>query len=279
MAKLPPPPVEPIVLRRLHLRCGDWSVRALRVNRHLQPFDRYAPHRHTHGQLLLYLRGHGEQRIGRRRYPVGPGAVFFIPPGRPHEFREQAPRRAICLVANLGGAAPRRTGCRHAHLSAESLANVRQHVAALSSEDGRTLDLAAGGAALLILDACRRACTGKAQPHQSNAAILTRLQRAWCADNDGRRPRPAELARRAGLQKDYLNRLVKRACGLTLGQWRDRELLRSAEQELRRGARVAAVCESLGFSDPNYFARWFRKQTGLPPSQWQGGSNATGHYS
>ena len=278
MAKLPPPPFEPLVLRRLHLRCGEWSVRALQVNRHLQPFDRYAPHRHAHGQLLLYLRGHGEQRIGRRRYPVGPGAVFIIPPGRLHEFREQAPRRAICLVADLGGAAPRRTGCRHGHLSAESLATVRQHVAALSAEDGRNLDLAAGGAALLILDACRRACAGKAPPQQSNAAILARLRRAWRADNDGRWPRPAELSRRVGLQKDYLNRLVRRACGLTLGQWRDRELLRSAEKEMKRGARVAAVCASLGFSDPNYFARWFRKQTGLPPSQWLGGSNAMRHY-
>ena len=80
---------------------------------------------------------------------------------------------------------------------------------------------------------------------------------------------PGGLARRTGLQKDYLNRLVRRACGLTLGQWRDRELLRAAEDELKRGARVAAVSGSLGFSDPSYFARWFRKQTGLPPSHWQ----------
>jgi AraC family transcriptional activator of pobA len=62
---------------------------------------------------------------------------------------------------------------------------------------------------------------------------------------------------------------VRRACGLTLGQWRDRELLRTAEDQLKRGARVAVVSASLGFSDPSYFARWFRKQTGLPPSHWQ----------
>ncbi|MEX1009872.1 MAG: AraC family transcriptional regulator [Chthoniobacterales bacterium] len=269
MAKNPLPPVAPIVLRRLQLRCGDWSVRSLRVNRHLQPFDRYAPHRHPHGQLLLYLRGHGEQHAGRQRYPVVPGSVFFIPPGRIHAFREQAPRRAICLVADLGGTAPKKNGFRRGQLSAESLAAVRQHVATLSAERGRNLDLTAGGAALLILDRCRRACTGEASPDRSGAAILARLRRGWHADEEGHWPRPAELALRTGLQKDYLNRLVRRASGLTLGQWRDRELLRAAESDLRRGTRVASVADALGFSDPSYFARWFRKQTGLPPSHWQ----------
>ena len=272
MPKTLSPPVEPIVLRRLQLRCGDWSVRSLRVNRHLQPFDRFAPHRHAHGQLLLYLRGRGEQRIGRRRYPVGPGAVFFIPPCRIHEFREQAPRRAICLVADLGGTGPRSLGLRSSWLSAEALASIRQHVASLSMERGKGLDLAAGGAALLIIETCRRACLGQPLP-APGTSVMKRLERAWqAATADGIQPGPAELARRAGLQKDYLNRLVRRTSGLTLGQWRDRELLRSAEADLRRGRGVHGVADSLGFCDASYFARWFRKQTGLPPSQWSADS-------
>ena len=271
MPKAPPPPLEPIFLRRLHLRCGDWSVRSLRVNRHLQPFDHYAPHRHPHGQLLVYLRGYGEQRVGRQRHPVVPGAVFFIPPGRIHEFREQAPRRAICLVADLGGAEPRRLGTRHGRLSAEALADVRQQVASLSAESGRNLDLSAGGAALLILEICRRACTAGGSSTRATGAVLGRLQRVCRADEEGRWPRPGELARRVGLQKDYLNRLVRRSCGLTLGQWRDRELLRAAETLLRRGRSITRISDSLGFNDSNYFARWFRRQTGLPPSHWQSG--------
>ena len=227
-------PVQPIVLRRLDLRCGEWTVRSLRVNRHLQPFDRYAPHRHAHGQLLLYLRGRGEQRVGDKKLPVGPGAVFFIPPARVHEFREQAPRRAICLVADLGGKGPRALGFRHGWLSAEALACLKE-------------PQGSGG-----------------------AAIMKRLQRVWRPDatSGSSWVRPAELAKRVGLQKDYLNRLVRRATGLTLGQWRDRELLRAAEASLRHGHRVAVVASDLGFSDANYFARWFRKQTGLSPSHW-----------
>ena len=267
MAKLPPSPLEPLLLRHLQLRCGAWVVRSLRVNRHLQPFDRVAPHRHRHGQLLLYLRGRGEQRVGSRHWQVGPGAVFFIPPGRLHEFREDAPRRAICLVSDLGGGGPAHFGFRQGWLSAEKLAEVRQHVASLSREEGRRLDLGAGGAALMILEACRRACLGERA--RAGAGLLGRLQRAWRRDESGAWPRPAALARRVGLQKDYLNRLVRRECGLTLGQWRDRELLRLAEAELTRRVAVGEAAADLGFSDASYFARWFRKQTGLPPSQWK----------
>lgn len=270
MAKPPPAPVEPILLRDLCLRCGEWSVRSLRVNRHLQPFDRMAPHRHPQGQLLLYLRGYGEQRIGPKRYSVGPGAVFFIPPGRIHEFREKAPRRAICLVANLGGAGPKAQGVSCGWLSAEALAKVRQQVAILSAESGHNLELTAGGAALLIIDTCRAACSKNTPPSRAGAGLTERLRRALQPDGHSPWPRPAELARRVGLQKDYLNRLVSRACGLTLGQWRDRELLRAAESKLRRGAKVTAVADELGFNDSSYFARWFRKQTGLTPVQWRG---------
>jgi AraC family L-rhamnose operon transcriptional activator RhaR len=270
MAKNLPAPVEPIVLRRLRLRCGDWAVRALRVNRHLHPFDHPAPHRHAHGQLLLYLRGSGEQRIGSVRRRVAPGAVFFIPPGRIHDFREEAPRRAICLVADLSGPAVRRQGCLHGWLSADSLATVRQHVAALAAEAQKPFDLGAGGAALLIIEACRRCCLGERPPAPEQGGVVSRLQRVWRPGADGTWPRPAELARSAGLQQDYLNRLVRRSAGLTLGQWRDRELLRLAEAELRRGAGVNAVAAKLGFADQSYFARWFRKQTGLAPTQWRG---------
>lgn len=263
-------PVEPLVLHRLRLRCGDWTVRALRVNRHLQPFDHRSPHRHTHGQLLLYLRGIGEQRAGNVRARVGPGAVFFIPPGRIHDFREEPPRRAICLVADLSGPAVRRQGFRHGWLTAGALASVRQHVAALAGAAGKPFDLGAGGAALLIIEACRRSWSGEGSKAPDPGGITGRLRRAWRQDSDGSWPRPSELARRAGLQQDYLNRLVRRAVGLTLGQWRDRELLRLAEAELRRGSDVSTAASKLGFTDQSYFARWFRKQTGLAPTQWRG---------
>ena len=266
-------PVRPILLRKLHLRCGDWSVKELRVNRHLQPFDLGTPHRHPHGQLLLYLRGHGEQRIGGLRHPVAPGAVFFIPPGAEHAFLEHSPRLAICLVADLSGTGPTRFGTATGWLPAEELAHVRERLNQLAHErEAREsgddpLELGAGGAALLVLESCRRACLGALPAGSEGTAITRRLLRSVKPGEAV--PPPGELARRAGLQHDYLNRIVRRSSGLTLGQWRARELLKACERELSKGGSIGSAALRLGFSDPNYFSRWFRRQTGMTPRVWQ----------
>lgn len=282
------PPLRPILLKRLRLRCGDWSIRELRVNRHLHPFDRESPHRHAHGQLLVYLRGRGEQRIGRKLHPVGPGAVFFIPPGKAHAFLEESPRLAICLVADLGGPGPARFGTASGWLPAEELAGVRErlnllaHESPLRSKSERTpegpgnLELGAGGTALLLLESCRRACLVSAPVVNEGAAVTTRLLRSL--EPGALTPAPAELARRVGLQKDYLNRLVRRSTGLTLGQWRARELLKASVRELARKGSIGAAAEQLGFSDANYFARWFRRQTGMTPRTWRSREGSSGSW-
>jgi AraC family L-rhamnose operon transcriptional activator RhaR len=73
---------------------------------------------------------------------------------------------------------------------------------------------------------------------------------------------------RSGYQRDHLNRLVKRETGLTLGQLRMQRRLARAKELLAQGIRVADVAEAVGVLDQNYFARWFRRQTGQPPSRW-----------
>jgi AraC family transcriptional regulator, transcriptional activator of pobA len=41
-----------------------------------------------------------------------------------------------------------------------------------------------------------------------------------------------------------------------------------AQQLLPQMKNVAEVAAALGFHDPNYFSRWFRKQTGQSPTGW-----------
>ena len=50
----------------------------------IAPRERIPLHRHKIDELLVYLRGHGEVRLGNRRYPVEAGTSVFVPAGAAH---------------------------------------------------------------------------------------------------------------------------------------------------------------------------------------------------
>ena len=78
-----------------------------------------------------------------------------------------------------------------------------------------------------------------------------------------------EIARESGYVRDALSRRLKREHGLSLRGLRDQERLQAAQTALREDAGIGAAAAKAGFDDPNYFSRWFRKQTGLTPSAWR----------
>ena len=79
------------------------------------------------------------------------------------------------------------------------------------------------------------------------------------------------MARRIGYQPDYLNRMLKQFCGLTLGELRGAARLQTARRLLSETRPIADVAIETGFDDPNYFSRWFRAQTGYTPTAWRVG--------
>jgi AraC-like DNA-binding protein len=85
-----------------------------------------------------------------------------------------------------------------------------------------------------------------------------------------RTPAPlAKVARAAGYHPDHLNRKLKNESGIGLRALRDQLRLEAAQAALRSAPTVAEAAASAGFDDPNYFARWFRQQTGLTPTDWK----------
>jgi AraC-like DNA-binding protein len=97
------------------------------------------------------------------------------------------------------------------------------------------------------------------------ASVFTRVRELL------RAPTPlAAVARHAGYDPDHLTRKLKREGGLGLRALRDRLRLESAQAALRTSVTVAEAAVQSGFEDPNYFTRWFRRQTGQTPSEFRG---------
>ncbi len=263
---------QPLVLRKLDIRIPRLHVRQMGVHRHLPETTALEPHTHRFAQCLLYLSGRGNQQIGDSIHPVHAGTAVFMPPRVQHAFLRQANRRPICLVLDFDWRGAVRKPPAVRPLPAIAFRQGQQLVAeiarlerrpasgpALQTSAGilRLLDLLLGGLGLK-----EPAPGNPASPVQRKLEKLLDQQDAATLSAGG-------LARRTGYQHDYLNRLLKRQSGLTVGQMRTLKRLARAQQLLREARSVSGVATALEFTDSNYFARWFRKQTGMTPTQWR----------
>lgn len=80
----------------------------------------------------------------------------------------------------------------------------------------------------------------------------------------------AEIAGRTHLSVSYLKALFRTYAGVSPGAYYDRLRCREACRRLIAGESVREVAEGLGFSSPNYFSLFFRRQTGILPSRYAG---------
>jgi AraC-like DNA-binding protein/DNA-binding response OmpR family regulator len=79
-----------------------------------------------------------------------------------------------------------------------------------------------------------------------------------------------EIAEAVGVSEDYLSRVFGRELGLSPWDYLNRYRVLQAKTLLHHTQdSIGAVARQVGFKDPAYFSRVFRKQTGLPPQAFR----------
>ncbi len=260
---------QPILLERLQVRVGSWRVRQFSLHHHLPETDSVRDHAHPYSQLLLYLTGHGKQRVKGTSYPVGPGTLFLIPRRVEHSFVRVAARRPLCVVMDFDWRDSRQSQLKTASIHGAELSRVRHLLAEFGqwhrhAEAGDSLP--ASVFILRLLDVLLRA--SGALPSRRISMTSPLVQKLAKVLDEGKEKNLKELATKAGYQQDHLNRLLRGQVGMTLGQFRSTRRLQEAKHQLQIQTSVGAAAEAVGFEDPNYFTRWFRQQTGVSPRTW-----------
>lgn len=262
----------PLLLQTLDVRLPGLHLRRLRLNRHLPEADALDEHQHAFSQTLCYLSGRGTLRARGGARDVLPGATALVPGGVAHGFRETAGRRPLALAIDFDLRGAPKAGFRTCQLNQSESSRIRHHLSEISriknpaATDSRLL---AASAALAILDIQLRAL-GILPGRPAFAPPFVKKFERLVADPATALLPIAELAARAGYQPDYLNRRHKQATGLTLVQQRNQVRLAKAKRLLAQGLPVSGVASGAGFDDPNYFTRWFKRQTGVPPRTYRG---------
>ena len=272
----------PILLEELDLQLPGVRLRQLTLNRHLPKMREVAAHSHAVSQLILYLGGGGLQIVDGARHAIGPGVLVHIPAGCAHGFHSQMKRAPLALVIDLdwqlpSGLAELVHDPRVRLLGHQQLRTVRTCLGRLSELHERRLqplDLQAFAVILELLEVLLaeleiiRRKPPRHVLHPAVRKVRERLRELLIkCEIDSLTLEKA--AAETKLQPDYLNRLLRRDLGLTFGQLRSHLRLEEAQKSLKAGNRVGQAAERAGFEDVSYFARWFRRQTGVAPTAWQ----------
>jgi AraC family L-rhamnose operon transcriptional activator RhaR len=265
-----------LFIDKADIRAPGLTVLTLALHRHLPERAAIGPHDHRWCQALLYLHGQGWQTIAEEKVRVNPGTLVLLPSGIAHAFDRAGSRAPLCLAIDFRLQTSRDKSPSVVSLHRSELLQMRQHLAhliRLQTGADRTLRCESAAVVLqmltaLLLSAGWLGRDPAARLRRQSSPILHLLGRMELDGPLGK------IVAQSGYQRDYLNSLVKRETGLTLGQYRAQLRLARSKDLLSAGIRIDSVAPAVGLDDQSYFTRWFRRQTGQTPSAWSRGAMA-----
>lgn len=232
-------------------------------------------HRHTFSQVILIDAGSGSHLIDFIEVPVRPGTVHVLAPGQVHSWRVTGLRGQALMFSDdlLDGVGLLPDHLRELILLGAAPLSVtddaRERIQALyaliehtpSAEAGRHLVTAVLWELVLGNTAPR-----SAPQHSSlSRAFTTLVLRAPSAGLT-----VAHCAALLGVTSGYLTECVVADTGSTPGHLIRTSVAREAQRLLSGTELTAAqIAVRLGFSEPSYFSRFFRRETGCTPTEYR----------
>jgi AraC family transcriptional activator of pobA len=234
--------------------------------------------------ILLITRGRGRLEIGAEQHTVRPGVVFFTRPGEPRRWRVRdldgacvffkeaflaeafsdprfVERLAYFRPDRPSGALVLPPAQRREYL--DRFAVMQREIAALRDDAPHALR-AVLYELLVLLSRVYAERHGPARVAAPNALVerfQARLERDFRS-----RHRLADYARVLGVSPGHLSALCRAHLGTSAGALIRRRLTLEAQRLLLHGELSAAeIAHQLGFEDPSYFARFFRREAGVAP--------------
>lgn len=105
---------------------------------------------------------------------------------------------------------------------------------------------------------------------QKNAAAIPDTFLQLVFDREHLSLSVSDYAAQLGVSPNYLNKTVKQHTRRTAIDWIELARLEAAREWLKDPAiPISEVAARTGFEDPSYFARFFKKKTGTPPSRFR----------
>jgi len=120
----------------------------------------------------------------------------------------------------------------------------------------------------LFFELCHSiAATTEHKAGASSDALDPELVKRFIDSNYAESISVAEIAKTFGITVNQLSRYFRAAFGLTPYAYLVAVRMERSKELLKKGCSVKETALSVGYADPNYFSRLFRKKTGHPPTR------------
>ena len=247
------------------------------------------PHRHTFYEILYYTAGRGTHFIDFSAYPCRPPVLYFISPGQVHFWDQMEAGKGYVLLFIedflVDAAADHHfiyeLAFFHNALEKPELQLTTDQQAALdgiihplvaehdANRFGRSNMLHAYLRILLVKVQRMYALNNVAREKPPESALVRHFKQLVVKSRGYQRP-IQYYADHLGVGAASLSKRIKAATGQTPGQLIRHEIALEAKRLLVHTSMSAAeIGYRLGFEDPSYFGRFFKRETGHRPTHFR----------
>ena len=261
-----------------------------RLRAHVERFPHVnAPHGHSFYLLLYVSHGHGTHTVDLVTYELRPGSVFFLAPGQVHQWHLEADAEGIVVFFEPSFYQfryPERDlltlpffDSAHSpalYLPAENeLAPLFEKLLhEYQNSFPNQAEVLRAYLALLLEIATRHYSVAPATTEAGLAQSQIRQFGALLNQHYRTRRSVRDYAELLHLTANYLNALCRRVLGQTASDLIHARVVLEARRLLTHSAlNIAQVADELGFDDPSYFGRYFRKYVGQSPEAFRQNGN------
>ena len=244
------------------------------------------PHAHAFYLLLYISQGHGTHTVDLVTYELRPGSVFFLAPGQVHHWQLANDTEGIILffepsfyqlrypehdLLSLPFFDSRHPPVLYLPATANELAPLFAQLRHEYEADFANQAEVLRAYLALVLELAARHYPAAAASTEAGLAQSQIRQFGALLNQHYRSKRSVrEYAELLHLTANYLNALCRRVLGQTASDLIHARVVLEARRLLTHSAlSVAQVADELGFDDPSYFGRYFRKYAGLSPEAFR----------
>lgn len=269
----------------LHSSAGRFSIRNLQQVLNGKDLV-HDLHRHDFYFVLLVQNGTGNHAIDFVQYPVQANAIFILRPGQVHKLEMTADTTGFLLEFDLSFYQPKNTIAEHRWKKASSknyceveAARFRKLHAYLenifdefSSKHEGYIEAIKSNLDLFFLEYIRQSKNPNSIAKSESGYIQERFEEfvRLLETNIGTMKNVSDYADLLSLSPYQLNSIAKTSVGKTVSDLINEQIILEAKRHLiATPAQVKEIADLLGYEDPSYFIRFFKKHTGQSPDTFR----------